>query len=159
LPAIYGGLKGIKGGTGNETVPTVDVSNSNASGDGSIVDSDTPPSEINSPKVNRVARLPVALRIRPKWRQSTIDYLNAHNPKDANGNFIDVKTGKPILGEKHIGHQDVSWREYQDNPANRNKTRQQVIDDYNNVSNLGYESGPDNSSNGAKTKGLENKKN
>jgi hypothetical protein len=40
----------------------------------------------------------------------------------------------------------------------QNKTRQQVIDDYNNVENLGYESGSSNSSNGARTKGLENKK-
>ena len=104
----------------------------------------------------RVKALPEALRVRPKWRQSTRDYLDKNNPKDANGNFIDVKTGLPITGKKHIGHQKESWREYQDNPANRNKTREQVIDDYNNVKNLGYESASSNSSNGAKTKGLEN---
>lgn len=44
----------------------------------------------------------------------------------------------------------------QDNPANHNKTRAEVIADYNNVDNLGFESASSNSSNGARTKGLEN---
>jgi hypothetical protein len=108
-------------------------------------------------KVNRITQLPEALRTRPKWRQSTIDYLNANSLKDAKGHFLDAKTQKPISGKKHIGHLYESWREYQDNPANWNKTRQQVVNDYNDVTNLGYENGPTNSSNGAKTKGLENK--
>jgi hypothetical protein len=70
----------------------------------------------------RVQALPKALQRRPKWRKSTIEYLEKNSPKDANGNYIDVKTGKPITGEKHIGHQNESWREYQDNPAKQDKT-------------------------------------
>ena len=104
----------------------------------------------------RVKALPKALQVRPKFRQSTKDYLNKNNPKDANGNFIDVKTGKPIIGEKNIGHQQTTWREYQDNKANWTKTRKEVVDDYNDTRNLGYESASSNKSNGAKTKGLEN---
>jgi RHS repeat-associated protein len=103
----------------------------------------------------RVKKLPKNLRKRPKWRKSTKDHLNAHNPK-RNGKFVDVKTGKVITGKKAIGHQGETWREYQDNPANRNKTRKQVSDDYNNVKNLGYEDASTNSSNGARSKGLEN---
>jgi hypothetical protein len=98
------------------------------------------------------------LRKRPKWLKSTKDYLDQNNPKDKQGRFIDVKTGKPIpKGKEAIGHQKETWREYQDNPANHSKNREQVIKDYNNVNNLGYEHRSSNSSNGAKSKGLENK--
>ena len=113
--------------------------------------------EIKSSFSTRVSKLPPALQRRPKWRKSTLDHLEINSPKDINGNYIDVKTGKPITGKKHIGHQNESWREYQDNPANWKKTRKEVIDDYNDVDNLGYESASSNSSRGAKTKGKENK--
>jgi RHS repeat-associated protein len=120
--------------------------------------------EVSSPEPNpaktslskRVLALPKSLQRRPKWSSKTKEYLDANNPKDANGNFIDVKTGKAILGKKVIGHQNESWREYQDNPANRNKTRKQVIDDYNNVDNLGYESATQSAIDGGTNKGLEN---
>ncbi|WP_185963114.1 GH-E family nuclease [Flavobacterium gawalongense] len=105
-------------------------------------------------KLTRVESLPKNLQTRPKWWKSTIDHLDANTPKDANGNFIDAKTLKPITGKKHIGHQNVTWRQYQENPENWLKTRDQVIKDYNDISNLGYESGSSNSSHGAKTKGL-----
>lgn len=83
------------------------------------------------------------------------DELHKTALRDENGKIIDVKTGfstdKPV-----IGHQNETWREYQDNPKNHNKTRAQVIEDYNNIKNLGFEDASSNSSNGAKTKGLEN---
>ncbi len=65
-------------------------------------------------------------------------------------------TPTQMFDKEVIGHQGVTWREYQDNPANHSKTRKQVIDDYNDISNLGYEYASSNSSNGARTKGLEN---
>lgn len=104
----------------------------------------------------REKALPTALQKRPKWWKKTKKHLDENSPKDANGNFIDAKTGRPITGQKAIGHKDESWREYQDNPANHGKTREQVCKDYNNVDNLGYEDSSNNSSIGAKTKGLEN---
>ena len=105
----------------------------------------------------RVLDLPEALRRRPKWSKKTKKHLKENSRKDAQGRYIDVKTGKPIEpGNEVIGHQEVTWREYQDNPENHNKTREQVIKDYNDINNLGYEDASSNSSNGAKTKGLEN---
>ena len=104
----------------------------------------------------RVQALPKALQKRPKWWKKTKTHLAKNSPKDANGNYLDAKTGLPITGEIAIGHQSETWREYQDNPANHGKTRAQVCKDYNNVNNLGYEDSSTNSSNGAKTKGLEN---
>ncbi len=106
----------------------------------------------------RLKNLPEALQTRPKWRKSTLEYLEKNSPKDANGNYIDAKTGLPITSQKHIGHLYESWREYQDNPSNHGKTREQVINDYNNVENVGYQDGSTNSSDGARTKGLENPK-
>ena len=104
----------------------------------------------------RVQNLPKALQRRPKWWKKTYDYLKRTSNVDEDGNYIDKKTGLPIYDEPVIGHQKESWREYQDNPANHNKTRAEVIADYNNVDNLGFESASSNSSNGARTKGLEN---
>jgi RHS repeat-associated protein len=105
-------------------------------------------------KLSRLEALPKQLQTRPKWWKSTIEHLDENTPKDANGNFIDVNTGTPITGKKHIGHIKVTWRQYQDNPENWLKTREQVIKDYNDITNLRYESASSNSSHGAKTKGL-----
>ncbi|MDR2399887.1 MAG: RHS repeat-associated core domain-containing protein, partial [Endomicrobium sp.] len=104
----------------------------------------------------RTQKLPKALQRRPKWRQSVIDQLNMTNPKTADGKFVDVKTGKPIEpGNEVIGHQHQSWREYQEDPTSAQKTRSQVIDDYNDVSNLGYEDKSSSSSDGGRLKGHE----
>jgi RHS repeat-associated protein len=108
-----------------------------------------------TPKSPRVQALPEALQTRPKWRKSTIDYLKENSPMK-NGKYIDVKTGKVIEGKNVIGHQNESWKEYQDNPANHNKTRAQVINDYNNVDNLGYEDATQSAIDGGKFKGNEN---
>lgn len=74
-----------------------------------------------------------------------------------NGKYIDQKTGKPIEGDKVIGHKEKSWREYQeehmfDDPP---ITRKKVIEDYNDINNLGYEDSKSSSSDGGKYKGHE----
>ncbi len=89
--------------------------------------------------------------------RKTKEHFRKNSTKDSNGNYLDVKTRKTITpGQEVIGHQQVTWREYQDNAKNHTKTRQQVIDNYNDISNLGCEDTSSNSNNGARTKGLEN---
>jgi len=103
----------------------------------------------------RVSNLPPQLQRRPKWRQSTRDELDSR-PKAPDGRNVDVKTRQPIEpGNEVIGHQNQSWREYQENPANLQKTRAQVIEDYNDVGNLGYEDKTKSSSDGGRLKGHE----
>jgi uncharacterized protein RhaS with RHS repeats len=104
----------------------------------------------------RSKALPDHLQRRPKWQKSTKEHLEANNPKTADGKFIDVKTQKPIEpGNEVIGHQGQSWREYQEDLANLTKTRKQVIADYNDVNNLGFENKTSSSSDGGKLKGHE----
>lgn len=102
----------------------------------------------------RVNDLPEALRRRPKWTKATKDYLKENSPME-DGKYIDVKTGEKIEGTPVIGHQNESWREYQENPANHAKKRDQVIKDYNNVDNLGYENAKSSSSDGGRLRGHE----
>lgn len=93
------------------------------------------------------------MKDRPKWRKKTKKHLDS---TAINGKFYDAKTGKEIKGKKVIGHQNETWREYQDNPANHTKTRKQVIDDYNDINNLGYEDATQSSIDGGTFKGIEN---
>ena len=51
--------------------------------------------------------------------------------------------------------QNQSWREYQEATENQNKTRREVIDDYNDLSNLGFEDKRESSSDGGKYRGNE----
>lgn len=51
--------------------------------------------------------------------------------------------------------QNQSWREYQEATENQNKTRREVIDDYNDLSNLGFEDKRESSSDGGKYRGYE----
>lgn len=53
------------------------------------------------------------------------------------------------------GDQNQSWREYQEATENQNKTRREVIDDYNDLSNLGFEDKRESSSDGGKYRGYE----
>lgn len=53
------------------------------------------------------------------------------------------------------GDQNQSWREYQEATENQNKTRREVIDDYNDLSNLGFEDKRKSSSDGGKYRGYE----
>jgi hypothetical protein len=57
--------------------------------------------------------------------------------------------GNPIDGKPDIGHKE-SWFDYQNNTKNHTKTRDQVIDDYNDPLNLQYEIPSNNRSNGGK---------
>ena len=104
----------------------------------------------------RVEKLPKNLQRRPKWRKKTYEYLYENNPKTEDGKYISVKTQKIIEpGNEVIGHQNQSWREYQEAPENQTKTRKQVIEDYNDVTNLGFEDKRESSSDGGKYKGCE----
>ena len=97
--------------------------------------------------------LPEHLRRRPKWRKKTKDALDA---RAIDGKFYDHKTGKEIKGKKVIGHQNgKTWRKYQDDPSNLTKTREQVIEDYNKLENLGYECATQSSIDGGTLKGIE----
>ncbi|KGN81810.1 hypothetical protein HW49_03735 [Porphyromonadaceae bacterium COT-184 OH4590] len=99
----------------------------------------------------RVEKLPKNLQRRPKWRKKTYEYLYENNPKTEDGKYISVKTQKIIEpGNEVIGHQNQSWREYQEAPENQTKTRKQVIEDYNDVTNLGFEDKRESSSDGGK---------
>jgi hypothetical protein len=53
------------------------------------------------------------------------------------------------------GDQNQFWREYQEATENQNKTRREVIDDYNDLSNLGFEDKRESSSDGGKYRGYE----
>lgn len=53
------------------------------------------------------------------------------------------------------GDQNQSCREYQEATENQNKTRREVIDDYNDLSNLGFEDKRKSSSDGGKYRGYE----
>ncbi len=104
----------------------------------------------------RVKDLPKNLQRRPKWRKETKDYLYENSPKTEDGKYISAKTNKPIEpGDEIIGHQNQSWREYQEATENQNKTRKEVIDDYNDLSNLGFEDKKESSSDGGKYRGYE----
>nr|WP_236013576.1 RHS repeat-associated core domain-containing protein [Capnocytophaga bilenii] len=104
----------------------------------------------------RVKDLPKNLQRRPKWRKETKDYLYENSEKTEDGKYISAKTGKPIEpGDEIIGHQNQSWREYQEATENQNKTRREVIDDYNDLSNLGFEDKRESSSDGGKYRGYE----
>ncbi|REC59784.1 hypothetical protein DRF65_23930 [Chryseobacterium pennae] len=104
----------------------------------------------------RVSKLPKHLQRRPKWRKDTMDDLKKNSPKNADGKYLDAKTGLPIEpGNEIVGHQNQSWREYQEDPANAKKTRAQVIEDYNKLSNLGFEDSTSSSSDGGKFRGHE----
>ena len=100
--------------------------------------------------------LPEHLRRRPKWSKKTKMDLEA-KAKKRNGNYVDIKTDKEITGKKVIGHQKQTWKEYQEaNKNNPNLTREQVIKDYNDISNLGYEDAIQSSKDGGTFNGLEN---
>ncbi|WP_276529210.1 RHS repeat domain-containing protein [Tenacibaculum maritimum] len=102
----------------------------------------------------RVQSLPKHLRRRPNWRKKTKTDLDA---TAINGKFYDAKTGKEITGKKVIGHQNQTWKEYQEaNRNNSNLTRKDVIDDYNDINNLGYEDATQSAIDGGTFKGLEN---
>ena len=104
----------------------------------------------------RVKDLPKNLQRRPKWRKETKDYLYENSEKTEDGKYISAKTGNPIEpGNEIIGHQNQSWREYQEATENQNKTRKEVIDDYNDLSNLGFEDKRESSSDGGKYRGYE----
>ena len=104
----------------------------------------------------RVKDLPKNLQRRPKWRKETKDYLYENSEKTEDGKYISAKTHKPIEpGDEIIGHQNQSWREYQEATENQNKTRKEVIDDYNDLSNLGFEDKRESSSDGGKYRGYE----
>ncbi|MCS4304102.1 hypothetical protein [Chryseobacterium sp. BIGb0232] len=48
-----------------------------------------------------------------------MDDLKKNSPKNADGKYLDAKTGLPIEpGNEIVGHQNQSWREYQEDPAN-----------------------------------------
>jgi RHS repeat-associated protein len=102
----------------------------------------------------RVQSLPKHLRRRPKWRKKTKTDLEATS---INGKFYDAKTGKEIKGDKVIGHQKQTWKEYQEaNRDNPDLTRADVINDYNDINNLGYEDATQSAIDGGTFNGLEN---
>ena len=83
-------------------------------------------------------------------------YVITHTAMEyAKPNILD-QANKPIEpGDEIIGHQNQSWREYQEATEKQNKTRREVIDDYNDLSNLGFEDKRESSSDGGKYRGYE----
>lgn len=80
------------------------------------------------------AELPEALRTRAPLREDTKNSVRSRARRDpASGRFLDANTDRIIEpGREHFGHKaGHEWRAYKRDPANRVKTRTQVIEDQN----------------------------
>lgn len=117
----------------------------------------------------RVLDLPETLHVRPSLRVNTKNTVLGKAKKgmapDGKLRFKDAKTGEfvpgntvtelpdgtKVYGDFDFGHKDGhSWKQYQDNPKNHGKTREQIIDDQNNPDIYDIEWSSSNRSDGAK---------
>lgn len=85
-----------------------------------------------SPYVGRTD-LPEAVRRRVGLRSATKATIRSRAPKTPDGRFIDPNTQRPIEpGTEDFGHiPGHEWRKYQQDPANHEKSRAEVIEDQN----------------------------
>jgi len=80
-----------------------------------------------------IEKIPDALKNRVKLRKETKEAIKKAAPKTKDGRYIDPNTRKPIKkGEEVYGHKTgEEWSKYKKDPANKNKTRKEVIEDQN----------------------------
>jgi len=82
-------------------------------------------------KVAKTDLDPLSKRV--SLRKGTKEEIRKNAPKTKSGNYIDPNTGKPIeKGQEVFGHKTgQEWSKYKKDPANKDKTRKEVISDQN----------------------------
>jgi hypothetical protein len=89
--------------------------------------------EKTAEKVKTIDKVEDVMKNRVKLRKGTKEAIKDAAPKTKDGRFIDPNTFKPIeKGEEVFGHKTgQEWSKYKKDPANKNKTRKEVIEDQN----------------------------